>query len=675
MRKIISSAILVILAMASWNHSYGHQIDTVAIEDDILSLYGLVREQPDYIRAEAKHLLSEHSDAISSAYQSYLFEIIGDSYYMTSSYDSALHYFLEARVIMEDNDDSLSLAMNSTYLGEVYVEIGLHEEAAFHFFSAKDYYERVGDVHGLMDAAYGLSLLYYERGQFRHALNYATRILSLAREIGDSSTIPSTFTQISTCYLALQRVSQAESYAHKAIKYNRTYETGVMERAYALLAYADALNSQNRYNLAAIYLDSAEVDARSANDAYAIIFIKSSRALNLQARGLDNEAWAELESALSMCEELGTLAALRHSLKTGIAMSRYDQLLEKALFYSDSLESMNQHLLSDNFNYLSLSNELREERKRMRAMQQEMKIDDLTLERNTALLVMSIFVAFASALAWYFQFKANQKVRKMNEELEDRNKLISQQNKQLDEHTKVLTENQVLLKKSNADKDKLLALISHDLRSPVAQVKSVAELVLSGAIDQDELESFFTRINESADKSLANLTEVLVWARSQMDNGMSSNLEAVDAKKVMLAAYTIVESQYEKKEVTFTLKCSDEDHRVYCDESHLGIVLRNLLSNAVKFSHRGDEVLAKIRVDGAWVHFIVEDHGMGMPEEVRQAILDHGENRTNKGTEAESGTGTGLQLVREFTESNGGKLDIQSRLNSGTSVSVSFRKA
>lgn len=108
--------------------------------------------------------------------------------------------------------------------------------------------------------------------------------------------------------------------------------------------------------------------------------------------------------------------------------------------------------------------------------------------------------------------------------------MISKQNVRLDDQTKALIENQRLLKKSNADKDKLLTLISHDLRSPVAQVKSIAELVLKGALEGEELKAFFERINESTDKSLANLTEVLVWARSQMDKGMSSSLDIVDMK-------------------------------------------------------------------------------------------------------------------------------------------------
>lgn len=303
-----------------------------------------------------------------------------------------------------------------------------------------------------------------------------------------------------------------------------------------------------------------------------------------------------------------------------------------------------------------------------------MQIDDLTLQRNTGLLFLTLLVAFGAGVAWFFQFRANQRVTKMNLALEERNKMISKQNVRLDDQTKALIENQRLLKKSNADKDKLLTLISHYLRSPVAQVKSIAELVLKGALEGEELKAFFERINESTDKSLANLTEVLVWARSQMDKGMSSSLDIVDVKSSLESAYQIVSSDYEAKDVKFQCKCPDPWPKVYCDESHLGIILRNLLSNAVKFSHRGSEVHVRIRMDDAWVHFMVEDRGVGMSEEVRQKIFEHGERVTAAGTENEAGTGTGLQLVHEFTQANGGMLEIKSEVGVGTSIGVSFRK-
>lgn len=642
---------------------------------EIIDLYNEVRSTPELTMSIVDSLIENYYSIANPTEKGMMNEVKGDCFYMFSQYDSALFYFSEARMLFESTLDSAAIAINSVYTAEIYIETGVHESAALHLFTAQEYFEAKGDSIGLVDVKFALSILYFDRSEFSISLKYAEECLSLTRNSGNEEFLPSTYTQLSNVHLALGNIDEAENFALLAVEKNHEFRTGEMERAYALVALADVFNSRGKYEEALPLLDSALVYAEVVGDSYAVIYEKNSRARNAHGQGRLDEAWAHLDSAMTLSTETKALAGLRFSVHTAIELSRAEGDFEKALMYTDSLDAMTMNLLNDDFEFISLSNDFRKERAETRELKQQMQIDDLTLQRNTALLFLTLLVAFGAGIAWFFQFRANQRVTKMNAALEDRNKMISKQNARLDEQTKSLIENQRLLKKSNADKDKLLTLISHDLRSPVAQVKSIAELVLKGAIEGDELIAFFERINESTDKSLANLTEVLVWARSQMDKGMSSNVEAVDAKAAVANAYQLIEADYQAKEVEFICKCPDPSPKVYCDESHLGIILRNLLSNALKFSHRGSEVHVRLRMDGAWVHFMVEDRGVGMPEEVRQKIFEHGERVTAHGTENEAGTGTGLQLVHEFTQANGGMLEITSEEGEGTSIGVSFRKA
>mgnify|MGYP000530718878 CR=1 FL=1 len=88
------------------------------------------------------------------------------------------------------------------------------------------------------------------------------------------------------------------------------------------------------------------------------------------------------------------LAALRFSVHIAIDLSRSAGDYKKALLYTDSLGAMTKNLLNDDFEFISLSNEFRKERSETRDLKQQMQIDDLTLQLNTALLFLTLLVAF-----------------------------------------------------------------------------------------------------------------------------------------------------------------------------------------------------------------------------------------------------------------------------------------
>lgn len=665
---------LILILLCTSSRLIGRDVDTASVEERVYELYVQVREDPLKTRSEVFYLLRKFPD-VDLELKYGLYEVLGDSYYMVSQYDSAVHYFLYARDLMEQAGDSASLAYNSTYLGETYVEMGLHSEAARHFFLAREYYQRIGDPLGEIDALYGLSLLFFDRGENDEALNLAFEAVALVPEEDAEIHLPSLYNQIATLYALQGRADTAEYLARLSLEMNSKGDQSLIERLYGMEALAKTLIVQSEFEEARAYIDSSMQMAADIKDYYAEIYLLSDEAEWYHAKGDLSKAWDRIASAAKISRQKGAVAALRFTYKTAVTLAMAEEEYLKALHYRDSLSLINTDFLNSNFQVVLLEQELQEARSKSNELEREKKIGELLNERNTALLIMALLAGVGAGIAWFFQYKANQRIRRFNAVLEERNKMISAQNTQLDEQTKVLTENQKLLKRSNADKDKLLTLISHDLRSPIAQVKSVSELVIQGAIREDEMEGFFKKISANADKSLENLTDVLVWARSQMDNGMKSTSTVVNAREAVEGAYNLVESNYQDKELTLQIISTSESPNVYCDKSHLGIILRNLLSNAAKFSYRGGKVQVKIRHDEGWVHFEVEDQGTGMSDEVLAKIMEGSELVSGSGTEKETGTGTGLQLVREFTEANGGKLDINSVLNQGTNILVSFRKA
>ena len=99
-------------------------------------------------------------------------------------------------------------------------------------------------------------------------------------------------------------------------------------------------------------------------------------------------------------------------------------------------------------------------------------------------------------------------------------------------------------------------------------------------------------------------------------------------------------------------------------------VIRNLLTNAMKFSRRGQTVLLGCLLVDDEMMLYVEDHGIGMSEELKSKVLTLGKKTGRPGTEGEPSSGLGLILVSEFVAIHGGRLQIRSEEEKGTRVEV-----
>ena len=114
------------------------------------------------------------------------------------------------------------------------------------------------------------------------------------------------------------------------------------------------------------------------------------------------------------------------------------------------------------------------------------------------------------------------------------------------------------------------------------------------------------------------------------------------------------------------------DLNIYADRDLMEVVVRNILNNAVKYSKQGDTIQLSVEVSNDLITWCVKDQGVGMEEEQINELLstEYVISDSKLGTKMEKGSGLGLQICKEFTRMNGGKLIIQSQKNEGTLVCV-----
>lgn len=225
----------------------------------------------------------------------------------------------------------------------------------------------------------------------------------------------------------------------------------------------------------------------------------------------------------------------------------------------------------------------------------------------------------------------------------------------------------------NRLKDKLLSVISHDLRSPLVSFEAFFNLLTNhfDQLDKKEILKLTQSARSNLEQQKQLLNNLLEWAKSQWE-GSSFRPEVLYVSKVMARTISLLQTTAEVKKIVIESEL-EESIAVFADREMIEFVCRNVLHNAIKFSQPSSTIRVHLTLtkENAAV-LTVTDEGIGMTEEMLTSLLRHESGVSTKGTANEKGTGLGLVICREFITRNNGQLSIESVLNQGTTVTVKF---
>lgn len=247
------------------------------------------------------------------------------------------------------------------------------------------------------------------------------------------------------------------------------------------------------------------------------------------------------------------------------------------------------------------------------------------------------------------------------------NDIISQQNYE------IATQN-VELEKMNVTKDHLFSILGHDLRKPAIAFRGISKKVnyLLKKEAYDTLSQLGDEIENEA-VSLIQLTDNLLnWALTQK-NALSYLPSVIGGKDLAEEILDLYKNAATKKKISL-IQSVDQNLLLYADPNGLSTILRNLVDNAIKFSSAGDIVKMEIYNYGSESTIIVSDSGTGIKPEKIKTIFELSDNKSEKGTDGEKGTGLGLHLVKELIELNRGTIKVESELGVGTNFTISLPK-
>jgi len=217
-------------------------------------------------------------------------------------------------------------------------------------------------------------------------------------------------------------------------------------------------------------------------------------------------------------------------------------------------------------------------------------------------------------------------------------------------------------------KNEFISSVSHELRTPLTAIRGWTETMLAAPEQMDETTHRGVEIIYSETERLSKMVEELLDMSRLQSGNMKLTVEQCDLLAEFEETVFMMSERAKSEEIIIEYVPEEDYIPALVDRDRVKQVFFNIIDNAIKHSHRGGKIDIAARVNERRALFIIEDHGEG----IDAADLPHIKDMFYKGKSQKRGSGIGLGISDEIVRLHGGSLEIESALNVGTVVTVSF---
>lgn len=225
-------------------------------------------------------------------------------------------------------------------------------------------------------------------------------------------------------------------------------------------------------------------------------------------------------------------------------------------------------------------------------------------------------------------------------------------------------------------RDEVLSNISHEFKTPVNVIYStvqIQDLNLQKGNYGSILE--FNKIIKKNCSRLIRLINNFIDSTKLESNKIEFNLKCVNIVAIVEDITISVVNFAKSKNINIIFDTEEEE--LYCDidVEQLERIILNILSNAIKYNKVNGNIDVIVKDKNEEVHIEVSDTGIGIPKEKIDMIFDRFERFDNKNAAIKEGSGIGLSIVKKLVDALGGKIEIESEVDKGTTVRLIFKKS
>ena len=223
------------------------------------------------------------------------------------------------------------------------------------------------------------------------------------------------------------------------------------------------------------------------------------------------------------------------------------------------------------------------------------------------------------------------------------------------------------LTKENFIREKLLSVVSHDIKSPLNSLHGILNIYHNGGLTKEEMDFFMGRVSENLASTINLVDNILLWVTNQL-KGVKVSYTSVDLHELVNEHFDVFKSIAGNK--TIELINQGSHLIVNTDKQILSFVLRNLIANAIKFSYTNGCVKISYEYHPSEFRLFVSDNGKGMDQEIADSLFHVKSAVSTDGTNNEKGTGLGLSLCYSYLKYIHGEISVKSEPDKGATFTI-----
>lgn len=225
--------------------------------------------------------------------------------------------------------------------------------------------------------------------------------------------------------------------------------------------------------------------------------------------------------------------------------------------------------------------------------------------------------------------------------------------------------------KAEKMRQEFTANVSHELKTPLHSISGYAELMKNGMVKQEDLGKFSERIYSEAQRMIALVDDIIRLSR--LDEGMQE-MKWEETDMNVLAEETVRTLQPLADAAKVTLVLEGSPAKMKGIPQLLEGIVYNLCDNAIKYNRENGSVSLEVKDIGEYVILSVRDTGIGIPKEHTERVFERFYRIDKSHSKEVGGTGLGLSIVKHSVKIHNAQIEIQSIIDSGTTITVRFPK-
>ena len=225
------------------------------------------------------------------------------------------------------------------------------------------------------------------------------------------------------------------------------------------------------------------------------------------------------------------------------------------------------------------------------------------------------------------------------------------------------------LSKNEVLKNDFISNVSHEIKTPLSVIQNYAKSLNNKKLSEEKKSEYVQILINQTNKLSTLITNILKLNKLE-NQTILPNKDTINIGELLRENILQFEEILDSKNITLDCKITDIEMNV--EPSYIEIIFNNLISNAIKFTDNNGKIDISLQINNEYIVFKVKDNGCGMSKDVGDHIFEkfyQGDTSHSK-----EGNGLGLALVKKVIDILGGKIDIESQINKGSTFTIHLKR-